>query len=163
MRGRYPFETLHWLRGQRVDRQAKVLGESTQRLARARKDAERAEAARRNTELRTNELAAAEQARLDEGLVRVGDLAIVAGWQHGAALELAAKAEQERRAGEARATATAAELEARRALSTASNEAKVIDTHRDNFRAQCVAEQERSEEEAASEQWTASHFSSRRS
>ncbi|HYQ01077.1 MAG TPA: hypothetical protein VER96_20545 [Polyangiaceae bacterium] len=163
MRHRYPFESLHWLRGQRVDRQAKLLGESRARAARAQSDAERAEASRRSTELAVAELATAERARLDEGLVRAFDLEVVAGWQKGAALELAAKAELERRARESHATAAAAELAARRALSTASNEAKIIDRHRDDFRAQRAAEQERSEEEAATEQWTASHFSPRRS
>jgi len=163
VRHRYPFEALHWLRSQRVERQAKLLGESVQRSARARGDADRAEAARRSTEHGIETLAAAEQARLSEGVVRAGELSVVACWQAGAATELALKAEQERRAREAQATTAAAEVEARRALSTASNEAKMIDTHRDNFRAQRAAEQERSEEETANEQWTASHFSPRRS
>ena len=163
VRHRYPFEALHWLRSQRVDRQAKLLGESAQRSARARSDAERAEAARRSTELGIQALATAERARLTEGLVRAGDLAVIADWQSGAARELAAKAEHEQRAREAQAKAAAAEVAARRALSSASNEAKMIDTHRDTFRAERAAEQERSEEEAANEQWTASHFSQRRS
>jgi hypothetical protein len=163
VRHRYPFEALHWLRSQRVDRQAKLLGESVQRTARARSDADRAEAVRRSTEHGIATLAAAEAARLDEGVVRAGDLAVAASWQLGAASELATKVEQERHAREARATAAAAEMEARRTLSAASNEAKMIDSHRDSFRAQRAAEQERAEEEIANEQWTASHFPPRRS
>lgn len=163
MRHRYPFEALHWLRSQRVEREAKLLGERAQHSARARSDAERAEAARRSTEHAIETMAAAERARLNEGLVRAGDLAAVADWQSSAARELASKAEQERRAREEQATAVAAEVEARRVLCTASNEAKMMDTHRDAFRARCAAEQERLEEETANEQWTASHFSKRRS
>jgi hypothetical protein len=162
VRHRYPFESLHWLRQQRVERQASVLGESAARSAQALRAAERAEAVRRSTEQKISGLSAAEQARLDAGLVRASDLAIVADWQKGAALELASKAENERSAREAQATEAAAEAAARRALSSASNEAKMIDTHRETFRAQRAGEQELSEEEAASEQWTASHFSSRR-
>jgi hypothetical protein len=162
VRSRYPFEALHWLRQQRVERGARVLGESAQRAARARGDAERAELARRNTEQRIAALAAAEQARLNEGLMRVGDLALVADWQRGASAELASKAEHESRARAAHATEAAAETVARRALSVASNEAKLLDAHRDGFRARCAAEQELGEEEAAAEQWTAGHFPSRR-
>jgi len=163
VRHRYPFEALHWLRQQRVDRQANVLGESAQRASRARSEAERAEAARRSTEQMHSALSAAEQARLDEGLVRASDLQTVADWQKGAAVELAVKAEGERRAREAQAAEAAAEAAARRALAIASNEAELIDAHRDTFRAQRAAVRELSEEEAAAEQWNASHFSSRRS
>jgi hypothetical protein len=163
VRHRYPFEALHWLRNQRVERQAKLLGESVQRSAKARTDADRAQAARQSTEHRIESLADAERARLSEGVVRAGELSVVACWQAGAAAELASKAEQERLAHEVRTVAAAAEIEARRALSSASNEAKMIDTHRDTFRAQRAAEQELAEEETANEQWTASHFSLRRS
>jgi len=162
VRYRYPFEALHWLRQQRVDRQASVLGESVQRAARARSDAARAAAARRSTEQNLLALSGAEQVRLDEGLVRAADLKIVADWQKGATAELAAKVERERCAQEAQASEAAAEAAARRALATASNDAKMIDAHRDAFRAQRAQAQELSEEEAATEQWTASHFSSRR-
>ncbi|MEI9947636.1 MAG: hypothetical protein WDO74_01270 [Pseudomonadota bacterium] len=163
MRHRYPFEALYWLRQQRVDRQASALGESAQRAARARNDAARAEAARRSTEQDLLALSAAEQVRLDEGLVRAGDLEIVGDWHKGAAAELSAKAERERRAREAQALEAAAEVAARRALASASNEAKMIDAHRDAFRAQRAAAQELSEEEAAAEQWTARQFPARRS
>jgi len=159
VRHRYPFEALHWLRQQRVDRQAGVLGESAARAARARNDADRAEAVRRNAEQKLLALSAAEQLRLDEGLVRAADLGIVADWQKGAAAELEGKAERERGAREKQASEAVAEAAARRALATASNEAKMIDAHREAFRAQRAAEQDISEEEAATEQWTASHFS----
>ncbi len=95
--------------------------------------------------------------------MRAGDLQAVADWQKGAAAGLAAKAERERCAREVQASEAAAEAAARGVLATASNEAKMIDTHRDAFRAQRAAAQELSEEEAAGEQWTASHFPSRRS
>ena len=163
MRHRYPFEALHWLRQQRVDRQARVLGESAQRAARARSDAAHAEAVRLSAERNVQALTNAEQVRLDEGLVRAGDLQTVSDWQKGAALELAAKAERERLAREKHAAEAAAESAARRDLATASNEAKLLDTHRDDFRAQRAKAVELAEEEAAAEQWTAGHFSSRRS
>ena len=162
MRHRYPFESLHWLRQQRVDRRAGALGESAERAARALREAERVESIRRTTEQTISRLTAAEQARLSDGLLRARDLEAVADWQKGAAVELAAKAEQERRARETQATEAAAEAAARRALAIASNEAKMIDSHRDSFRAQRAALQALSEEEAACEQWSASHFPSRR-
>jgi len=162
VRHRYPFEALHWLRQQRVDRQASVLGESAERTALAHRDATRAAAVRRSTEQSLLALSDAEQVRLEEGLVRAGDLNIVADWQKAAAVELADKALRERLAQEAQAAASAAEAAARRALAAASNDAKMIDTHRDAFRAQRAQAQELSEEEAATEQWTASHFVSRR-
>jgi len=158
VRHRYPFETLHWLRQQRVERRAKELGESAQRTALARATADRAEAARLDTERQISNLSDAERARLEEGLVRASDLGIVADWQRGASADLATKAELERRAREAQATAAAAEANARRSLASAGNEAKIMDAHRDIFRAQRAAEQERAEEELATEQWTASHF-----
>jgi len=163
VRHRYPFEALHWLRQQRVDRHASALGESVQRAESARSNAARAEAARRRSEQELSALSAAEQLRLAEGLVRAGELNIVADWQQGAAAELAAKAEREREAREVQALEAAAEVRARRALASASNEAKMIDAHRDAFQAQRANAQALSEEEAAVEQWTAGHFSSRRS
>jgi hypothetical protein len=163
VRHRYPFEALHWLRQERVDQRASVLGESAERAARARREAARAEAARRSTEQNQLALSTAEQVRLDEGLVRAGDLGVVADWQKGAAAELAAKAECERRAREAQASEAARESAARRALASASNEAKMIDAHRDSFRDERAKAVELSEEEAAAEQWTARHFSARRS
>jgi hypothetical protein len=108
-------------------------------------------------------LSATEQLRLAEGLVRARDLEVVADWQKGAAAELAAEVERERQAREVQASEAAAEARARRALTTASNEAKMIDAHRDGFRAQHAQAEQLSADEAAAEQWTARHFSSRRS
>ncbi|HYQ31085.1 MAG TPA: hypothetical protein VER04_27815 [Polyangiaceae bacterium] len=163
MRHRYPFEAVHWLREQRVDREARVLGERAQRAARAHAEALRAEAARLSTEQRLSALSAAEHVRLSEGLSRAGDLQAAFDWQKGAAIELLAEAERERQAREVHASEAAAEVAARRALATASSEAKTIDAHRDAFRAERARAQELSEEEAVAEQWTASHFPSRRS
>ena len=163
MRHRYPFEALRWLRQQRADRQATVLGESARRAAQAQNEALRAEAARRNSEQNLSALSAAEQVRLDQGLVRAFDLKIVADWQKGAAVELAAKTERERLARETQASEAAAEAAARRALASASNEVKMMDTHRDAFRAQRAKAEELCEEEAAAEQWTGNHFPVRRS
>jgi len=162
VRHRYPFEALHWLRSQRVDQQAKLLGQANERAVRARGEADRAEAARRSMEQGIAALASSERARLDEGVVRAGELELVAGWMTGAASQLATKAEQERHARDAQACAAEAAANARRELASASNEAKIIDMHRDAFQAQRAAEQERSEEDAANEQWTASHSSPRR-
>ena len=141
VRHRYPFEALHWLREQRVDRTARALGESVQRAARARSDASRAEALRRRSEQELSASSAAERSRLGEGLMRAGDLKVVDDWQK----------------------AAAAESRARRALVAAKSDAQLIDAHRDGFRAQRARAEELSVEEAAAEQWTASHFSSRRS
>ena len=162
MRHRYPFEALHWLRQQRVDRQATALGVSAARAAAARAEAARAEAVRISAEQALSALSAAELSRLEEGGVRVADLGALGDWQKGATIELAAKAEREQRARQAQAAEAAQEAEARRALATASNEAQLIDAHRTGFRTQRAKAEELAEEEAAVEQWTAAHFTARR-
>ena len=141
----------------------RVLGETAQRTARAREEALRAESIRRSMEQNLRALSATEQVRLGQGLARVADLQAAGEWQKAANLELAAKAEGERQARDVHAAKTAAESSARRELAIASNQAKTIDAHRDAFRAQRAAAQELYEEEVAAEQWTASHFPSRRS
>ena len=155
MRHRYPFEALQWLRRQRVDREALVVTERAHRTSHARADEARARAARQGTEQHIDELSRAEQARLDDGAVRAGDLARVGEWRMGADAELRAKTEREARASEALRTEVAAETVARRMLGVASSEAELIDAHRVEWRAEHEAAQERSEEEAAVEQWTA--------
>ena len=158
VRHRYPFDALHWLRHKKVDEQAAVVAESAARTARARVEENHAEATRQNAELRIEELSGAEQARLDQGQVTVGELQAVAEWRKGADADLQAKAEREAQAREARLGEASAEAAARRALGSVSNEAKMIDTHRTTFRARVEAARERSEEEAVTEQWTASRF-----
>ena len=163
VRLRYPFDALHWLRHQRVDDQATVLSESIASTARARAEEARAEEARKAAEQAMCELECGERERLDEGQLRAGDLQAVGDWRKGAEAALEAKAERERRAREARLAEVAKEAEARRTLGDVSNEAKVIDTHRESFRSEAAAARERAEEEAANEQWTASRFPPRRS
>jgi hypothetical protein len=158
VRHRYPFEALQWLRRQRVDREAAQLGERVARTARARTDEACAQAARRSTEQHIDELSRVEQARLVEGTVRAGELAQVGDWRRGADAELRAKAEREQRAREALGTEVAAETVARRALGVASSEAELIDAHRVDWRSEREAARERSEEEAAVEQWTAKRY-----
>ena len=163
MRHRYPFEALHWLRQQRVERQATVVGESAARTAEARREEARRELERRGSEQSMIETARAERARLDEGELRAGDLQVAGDWRKGAEAELQHRAERELRAREARVTQVAREADERRALGRASNQAKMIDTHRNAFRAELEAARERSDEEAATEQWTAARFPARRS
>ncbi|MET0790689.1 MAG: hypothetical protein ABW061_04150 [Polyangiaceae bacterium] len=163
MRHRYPFEALHWLRHQRVDQQAKVVGESALRSARARAEEARRALERQNSERLMWETASAERSQLDEGQQRAADLQLAGEWRKGAEAEVRAKVEQEQRAREARLAQAAAEAAERRALGHASNQAKMIETHRGVFRAEREAARERSDEEAATEQWTASRFPPRRS
>jgi len=162
VRHRYPFDALHWLRHKRVDKQAAVVSESAARAAQAKLAEAHAEADRASTEQAIDELSRAERERLHEGLVRAGELATVGDWRKGAEAELKLKAEREQRARDARAVEVIAETQARRQLGTVSNEAKVIDTHRGDWQAERNAARERSEEEAAAEQWTASHYPPRR-
>jgi hypothetical protein len=162
VRHRYPFDALHWLRHKRVDKQAAVVSESAARAAQAKLAEAHAEADRASTEQAIDELSRAERERLHEGLVRAGELATVGDWRKGAEAELKLKAEREQRARDARAVEVIAETQARRQLGTVSNEAKVIDTHRSDWQAERNAARERSEEEAAAEQWTASHYPPRR-
>jgi hypothetical protein len=158
VRHRYPFEALQWLRHQRVDREAAVLGERAARTSLARTDELRAQVARQSAERQIDALSHVEQARLDEGAVRAGDLAQVGAWRRGADAELEAKALREQRAAEALRSEAAAEAVARRALGAASSEAELIDTHRVEWRAEREAARERAEEEASVEQWTAKRY-----
>lgn len=136
--------------------------ESSARTAQAARAELRATAERASTEQAIADVASAEQARLSDGLMRAGELQVVGDWRKGADAELRVTAEREQRAREAHVSQVASEAQARRDLGTASNEAKVIATHRGSFRLARAAAEERSEEEAAAEQWTASHFPARR-
>ncbi|MES1177395.1 MAG: hypothetical protein ABUL62_23945 [Myxococcales bacterium] len=162
MRHRYPFEALHWLRQQRVDQQAALVSESAARTERARREQARLELERQNSERLLSETAQAERSRLDEGELRAADLQLGGDWRKGAEAQVRAMAEQEQKAREARAAQAATEAAERRALGAASNQAKMIDTHRGAFRAERDAARERVDEEAATEQWTASRFPPRR-
>jgi hypothetical protein len=162
VRHRYPFDALQWLRHQRVDRQAAEVSESAARVAHAARVEAEATADRASTEQAIERLSQSEHERLNEGLVRAGELETVSDWRKGAERELERKAEHEQLAREKRAVEAAAETVARRQLGTASNEAKMIDTHHGDWQAERSAAQERSEEEAAAEQWTASHYPPRR-
>ncbi len=163
MRYRYPLEALHWLRRQRVDRQATVVGESAARTAQALRVEADAERARQLSAQSMAETQGAERARLEEGALRAADLQLAGAWQVGAEAELSAKRDAEQRARATRMAESATEASERRALGHASNQAKLIDEHRSGRRAEHEAGQERSEEEAATEQWTASRFPTRRS
>lgn len=161
VRHRYPFEALHWLRRQRVDREATLVRERVARTVKARGDEARAAAIRSSTERQIDELSRAEQARLEQGSVRVGELSQVGEWRRAAELDLQAKAEREQQAKLALCSEMAAESVARRQLGVASNEAELLGGHRLDWRAECEAAEERSEEEAAVEQWTARRYPGR--
>jgi hypothetical protein len=163
VRHRYPFEALHWLRQQRVERQATVVSESAARTEQARREQARREVERQDSERQMSETAHAERSRLDEGQLRAADLQVGGDWRTGAETGVRAKAEQEQRAREIRAARAESEALERRALGTASNQAKVLDEHRDAFRAERDSARERADEEAATEQWTARRFPLRRS
>jgi hypothetical protein len=162
VRHRYPFDSLHWLRQKRVDQQAAVVNERAASTVRAKRDEARAEAERASTKQAIDALSRAEQARLSEGVVRAGELATVGDWRKGADAELKLKEAREQSAREARVNEAVAETEARRQLGSVSNDAKIIDAHRSDWQAERNAARERSEEEAAAEQWTASHYPPRR-
>ncbi len=158
MRRRYPFEALHWLREQRVERQAVVVAESAARTAQARREEARRELERQSSERQMAETARAERARLDDGGLRAADLQVAEDWRRGAEATMQAKREQEERARAARLARAASEAVERRALADASNRAKMIDSHRGAFRVEQAAERERADDEAANEQWTAARF-----
>ena len=163
MRHRYPFDALHWLRHQRVDRQAVVVSESAARTAQAAQDEARASAERARVERGIADVAQAEHARLNEGVARAGELQAMHDWRRAADAELRLTAEREQHAAALHRGEVEAEGRARVELGAVSNEAKIIDQHRSDFRTERAAALERSEEEAAAEQWTASHYPARRS
>lgn len=162
MQSRYPFDALHWLRHERVGQRAARVTESAARSARAARAEFSAAASRVGTEQVISRVTQAEHARLNAGLVRAGDLQAQGDWHKGAHADLQNKTESEQRARDLHVAEVAAEAQARRALGVASNEAKAIDAHRAAFRVERAATQERSDEEAAVEQWTARHFPTRR-
>jgi hypothetical protein len=162
VRHRYPFEALHWLRHQRVDLQAAVVGESAARTEQARREQARRELERQNSVRLMSETARAERSRLDEGELRAGDLQLGGDWRKAAEAEIQVKAEHERKAREAQKAQATSEAAERRALGAVSNQAKMVDTHRGAFRAEHDAARERADEEAATEQWTARRFPPRR-
>lgn len=163
VRHRYPFEAVHWLRQRRVEQQATLVGESVAKSARAQVEQNRAEATRQRSESAMAALTCSERERLGDGLTRVADLQSGGDWRKGAEARLRTELELEQRARAARLEQAAAEVLARRALGEASNAARLIDTHRSSFRAERAAAEELSEEEAATEQWTAQRFPPRRS
>jgi hypothetical protein len=158
VRHRYPFEALQWLRHQRLDREASMLSDHIQRTQRARAEELRARATREQAQRQIQESSRAEQARLDEGVVRAGDLARAGDWRKGADTALQAHAARERHASDAVHSEVAAEGLARRALGVASNQADSIDVHRLEWSREREAARERGEEEAALEQWTAKRY-----
>ena len=161
MQHRYPFQALHWLRHQRVDREAAQVSERAARTARARADEARATLARRGTEQHIAQLSQAEQGRLDQGAERAGELARAGDWRKGADADLEANAAREQLASETLRTELAAETVARRALGVASREAELVDAHGERWRTAPEASRERAEEEAAAEQWAAQRHRSR--
>ncbi|MEO6599478.1 MAG: hypothetical protein ABIQ16_06365 [Polyangiaceae bacterium] len=163
VRHRYPFEALHGLRHLRVDRQAAAVSESAARTEQACREESRRELERQSSERLISETSQSERSRLEEGQLRAGDLQLAGDWRKGAEAEVRVKAELGQRAREARVAQAEIEAAERRALGTASNQAKTIDTHRVMFHAERDAARERSDDEAATEQWTASHFPQRRS
>ncbi len=138
------------------------MSESAARTAHAARAELHATAERVSTEQAISDVSRAEHARLSDGLMRAGELQVVDDWRKGADAELRDKAEREQRAREQHVGQVAAEVQARRDLGTASSEANLIDSHRGDWRKERAAAQERSEEEAVTEQWTASHFPPRR-
>ena len=135
-----------------------VVGESAARTALAAREEARRELERQSSERKMSETAHAERVRLGDGELRAADLQVGEAWRKGAQAEVQAKLEQEQRAREARLARAASEAAERRALAAASNQAKMIDEHRGAFRAEREAARERSDEEAATEQWTAARF-----
>lgn len=162
VRHRYPFDALHWLRHERVDQRAAALAESAARTAEARAAELRAEAVRKHLELQIAEVSRSERGSLEQGELRAGDLQAALDWQQGVEAELRSKSERELAARSVRLSRADAEALARRELGQAGSDAKLIDSHRSSFRAARAAELERAEEEASTEQWTASHFPPRR-
>lgn len=157
VRRRYPFDALRGLRHERVSEQARVVAERVAESARALAREIEAEATRRSTERDILGLARSEQASLDHGLLRSGDLAAIAAWRGGADAQLEVKAQAARRARETRSNEVLAEAAARRALATADSEAQAIDRHQGAFRNAEAALEERADDEAAMDLWNARH------
>ncbi len=156
-RQQYPLEALRKLRDERAEALAQELAQQVARSASAEGKLRERERVRREHAERTAESVRTEQQRLAAGgasgaeLQRVVEFAVAARVQ----AELLERAEAEAR--QALAEARALEQKLREQQATREAEAKLVRNHEADFHEQVAELAQKSEEEAALEQWNARH------
>lgn len=155
MTRKYPLDPLRRVREDNVDRRVRAVSDALRETEAARRDAELAEARKRELEHAVEDTLRGEHRRLDAGDLTAADLA------RGAAWGLAANIEQSRRraavdaAREKQLHAEAATREKRRLLIEAETAARVVANHHDAWQAQRKSEVVAAEDEQAEESYLA--------
>jgi hypothetical protein len=152
---KYPLDPLRRVREDTVDRRVRAVSDALGATEKARRDAELAEARKRELEQTVDDTMRGEHRRLDAGDLTVADLA------RGAAWNLAAHIEQSRRraaldaAREKQLHAEAVAREERRLLIEAEKAARVVSKHHEAWQAQRKSAVVAAEDEQAEESYLA--------
>ncbi len=156
-RQQYPLEALRKLRDERAEAQAQELAQQIARAESAERKLRERERVRREHAEHTAESVRTEQRRLAAGgasgaeLLRVAEFVAAARVQ----AELLERAEAEAR--QTLAQERALEQKLREQQATREAEAKLVRNHEANFHERQADQAQKSEEEAALEQWNARH------
>lgn len=151
---RYPLETLRKLRDERAEAQAQALAAQIARSEAAETKLRERETARREHALRTAETERAEAGRLAEG-VSGADLQRWADFTAAAQFQAQALERLESEARRILVEERARERQLREELSSREAEAELVRRHEHGFHQHHAERQEKADEEAALEQWSA--------
>jgi hypothetical protein len=151
----YPLEALRKLRDDRAEAQAQSLAAQIACSGRAEAALREREHARREQEARTAETLRAEHERLARAGGSGSDLLRLAEFEAGARVQSAALAQSEAAARQRLAEERLQEQKLREELSRLEAEAQLVRNHETSFHERHAELQEKADEEAALEQWSA--------
>jgi len=155
LRQPYPLEALRRLRDERVEARALRLAEQVARSATALARLSQRERARRDHESSTANALQGERDRLELVGASGADLLRVSDFERAARVQAAALSASEAEARQALAAERAEEQKLRVQLAQLEAEAKLVRNHEAGFHEHHAELQEKAEEEAALEQWSA--------
>jgi hypothetical protein len=151
----YPLEALRKLRGDRAQAQAVALAAQVARSTEADAKLREWERARREHEARSAEIVRAERERLAQGRVSGADLLRLTEFEDAARTQAGALERSEAGARQLLAEERAREQTLREELSRLEAEAKLVRNHEASFHERHAELQQKADEEAALEQWSA--------
>ena len=151
----YPLEALRKLRSERAEAQARSLAAQIARSADADARLRERERERREHEVRTAETVHEERQRLGPSQVSGADLLRLVEFEDAARVQAGALARAEASARKLLAEERAREGELREELGRLEAQAALVRDHETSFHDQHAARQQRADEEAALEQWSA--------
>jgi hypothetical protein len=151
----YPLEALRKLRDERAEGQALSLAAQIARSNEAEAKLRARERARRDHETRSIETLRAERQRLAEGGSRGADLLRLAEFETAARAQAAVLEQTEESARQRLDEERTQEQNLREMLARLEAEAKLVRHHEASFHERHAERQEKAEEEAALEQWSA--------